>query len=101
MKMPLEEALKKALEFRDLDSLDAAWKACGDEASGNDQIAQLAGFLYDSMDCHALQEACDAQHFDREQAREWDLDAGQYCLAHEIALVARMVERKREGLKDA
>jgi len=86
-------AVAELLAGRDMTDLDAAAAAFG-----SDQVGELAGFLFESMDCKALQDCCAAEQFDPEQAREWGLNREQYRLAHTIALVARKIERQREKL---
>ena len=112
MNVDIDTAVKKGLEKAEERCLDAATlavaelvarKEIGDlgaaaEVFGSDQVAELAGFLSDSMDCKALQDCCAGQHFDAEQAREWELDRDQYRLALSIALVAHKIERERERL---
>lgn len=108
----LQMALDRGMSLNDEKTLDAATIAVAEQFSaqshlslgaavatlGNDQIAELAGFLSESMNYQQLENACDTQHYDLEQAREWSVTDAQYCLAHEIALLRHMIERKREGL---
>ncbi|MHB8115896.1 MAG: hypothetical protein ACYDC7_01070 [Acidithiobacillus ferrivorans] len=105
-------ALARALMLKDEKSLDAATIAVAEQLSGkthltlgeavsvlgNNQIAEVAGFLSESLNCQQLEQVCDTDTYDLEQAREWEVTEPQYCLAHEIALIAHMTERKREGL---
>lgn len=112
MQVDIESAVKQGLEKEDEKRLDAAALAVAELLAqkdipdlkaaaavfGSDQVSELAGFLWDSMDCKALQDCCAGQHFDAEQAREWGLDRDQYQLALAIALVAHKIERERERL---
>ncbi len=112
MAIDRQSALSKALALREEESLDAATIAVAEQLSGkanlslgdavgmlgNNQVAELAGFLFESMSYQQLAQICDATSYDLEQAREWTVDASQYCLAHEIALIGHMIERKRENL---
>ncbi|MHB1320501.1 MAG: hypothetical protein ACYCY0_02900 [Acidithiobacillus ferrivorans] len=105
-------ALARALMLKDEKSLDAVTIAVAEQLSGkthltlgeavsvlgNNQIAEVAGFLSESLNCQQLEQVCDTDTYDLEQAREWEVTEPQYCLAHEIALIAHMTERKREGL---
>lgn len=108
----LQMALDRGMSLNDEKTLDAATIAVAEQFSAqshlslgaavaaldNDQVAELAGFLSESMSYQQLEEACDTQRYDLEQAREWSVTSAQYCLAHEIALLRHMIERKREGL---
>ncbi|MEY2340790.1 hypothetical protein AB4090_01590 [Acidithiobacillus sp. IBUN Pt1247-S3] len=94
-----DETLQKALALKDEKCLDAAYAVLGGE-NKNDQVSELAGFLFDSNNCEALRKLCMDSQVDVEQAREWELGDAEYCLAQQIALLARRVERIREGLDD-
>lgn len=95
-----DATLQKALALKDQDCLDAAFAVLGGE-NKNDQVSELAGFLFDSNNCEALRKLCaDDLAIDAEQAREWEVTKEEYCLARQIALLARRVERIREGLDD-
>jgi hypothetical protein len=98
MQMDREAALQRALALKEHSCLDAAYAALDGAASKNDQVSELAGFLFDSNDYAALKNICANLQVDQEQAREWKVTDAEYCLAHEIALLARRVERIREGL---
>ncbi|MHB8236389.1 MAG: hypothetical protein ACYDDD_02860 [Acidithiobacillus ferrivorans] len=112
MSIDRQLALSRALMLKDEKCLDAATMAVAEQLSGkthltlgeavsvlgNDQIAEVAGFLSESLNGQQLEQACDTDTYDLEQAREWEVTEAQYCLAHEIALIAHMTERKREGL---
>ncbi|WP_308388724.1 hypothetical protein [Acidithiobacillus sp. AMEEHan] len=92
-----DELLQKALASKEENYLDAAYAVLGGD-NKNDQVAQLAGFFFDSNNCEALRKICANQQVDAEQAREWEVSDAEYCLAQKIALLARRVERAREGL---
>ena len=112
MAIDRQRALARALTLKQKKGLDAATIAVAEQLSGkanltlgeavsalgNNQIAEVAGFLSESMNCQQLEQVCDAGSYDREQAREWEVTDPQYCLAHEIALISHMTERKRDGL---
>ncbi|MBW9248546.1 hypothetical protein AAE485_08825 [Acidithiobacillus ferriphilus] len=112
MSIDRQLALSRAFLLKDENSLDAATMAVAEQLSGkmkltlgeavsvlgNNQIAEVAGFLSESLNCQQLEQVCDTDTYDLEQAREWGVTEPQYCLAHEIALIAHMTEHKREGL---
>ncbi len=99
MKIEGDETLQQALARKDDTCLDAAYAVLGAN-NKNDQVTELAGFLFDSNNCEALRKLCADLQVDEEQAREWEVSHDEYCLAHHIALLARRVERIREGLGD-
>ncbi|PKY10125.1 hypothetical protein B1757_11195 [Acidithiobacillus marinus] len=105
--LDLEAALNRALTIKNEDSLDAATIAAAEQLSsktglsldaavdilGNEQLIGFIGFLNDSMSCDQLSALCDAESYDVEQAREWELTRPQYQLAHEIAILSHRVEK--------
>lgn len=104
-----QDALKRATVLIGKSSLDAATIAIGEQltglgpfslamalaALGNNQICEMAGFLNDSKTCKELEVPCDEVGLDLDELREWGLTRRQYCVAHEIALIAHMVDRSR------
>ena len=112
MAIDRQRALARAVMLKHEESMDAATIAVAEQLSGkenltlgeavsvlgNDQIAEVVGFLNESMNCQQLEQVCDTDTYDLEQAREWEVTEPQYCLAHEIALIAHMTERNRESL---
>lgn len=106
-------AVQRALAMADESPLDAATIAVSEQLTGRDnltldeavaalgsnQIAELAGFLNETKTCKELEVPCDTGGLDRRQMVEWEVDPQEYCLAHEIALLGHMVERKRENLE--
>ncbi|MBN2680817.1 hypothetical protein HHS34_008190 [Acidithiobacillus montserratensis] len=107
--LDLQTALTRALAIKNEDPLDAATMAAAEQLSGktglsldaavdvlgNEQMIGFIGFLNDSMTCDQLSALCDAESYDAEQAREWELTRPQYQLAHEIAILSHRVEKAR------
>ena len=104
-----KSAVERATTLVRTSSLNAATIAVGEQLAGaaqlsidmaiavlgNNQIAEMAGFLNDSKTCKELDVPCDDVGLDLDELREWGLTRKQYCVAHEIALIARMVDRAR------
>ena len=102
-------AIERATFLTQTSSLNAATIAVGEQLAGaaelsmdmaiavlgNNQIAEMAGFLNDSKTCKELEVPCDEVGLDLDELREWGLTRRQYCVAHEIALIAHMVDRSR------
>lgn len=106
-------AVQRALAMAGESPLDAATIAVAEQlteksnltldeavaALENNQIAELAGFLTETKTCKELEAPCDTSGLDHRQMVEWEVDPRDYCIAHEIALLAHMTERKRENLE--
>ena len=104
-----KSAVERATTLVRTSSLNAATIAVGEQLAGaaqlsidmaiavlgNNQIAEMAGFLNDSKTCKELDVPCDDVGLDLDELREWGLTRKQYCIAHEIALIAHMVDRVR------
>ena len=104
-----KNAIERATFLTQTSSLNAATIAVGEQLAGaaelsmdmaiavlgNNQIAEMAGFLNDSKTCKELDVPCDGVGLDLDELREWGLTRKQYCIAHEIALIAHMVDRVR------
>ncbi len=114
MRINRQEALQRATVLPGNSSLNAATIAVGEQLSGlnplslgmalaaldNNQIGEMAGFLNDSKTCKELAVPCEEVGLDLEELREWGLTRQQYCVAHEIALIAHMVARVRLTASD-
>ncbi|MHB0887105.1 hypothetical protein [Acidithiobacillus sp.] len=112
MSIDRNRAVQRALDLADESPLDAATIAVAEQltrkdnltleeavdALKNNQIAELAGFLTETKTCKELEIPCDTSGVDHRQMVEWEVDPQDYCVAHEIALLAHMTERRRENL---
>lgn len=113
MSIDRDRAVQRALDLADESPLDAATIAVAEQLTGkdnltleeavdaleNNQIAELAGFLNETKTCKELDVPCDTGGLDHRQMVEWEVNPEEYCIAHEIALLAHMTERKRENLE--